>query len=43
MHGSQKDYLIKPTDLPPEILGHDPMVNNKNNASDLQGQFGLFV
>ncbi|WP_443644628.1 sigma-54 dependent transcriptional regulator [Candidatus Levibacter sp. Uisw_134_01] len=36
MHGSQKDYLIKPTDLPPEILGHDSMINKKNNASDLE-------
>jgi two-component system nitrogen regulation response regulator NtrX len=36
MHGSQKDYLIKPTDLPPEILGHDLMINKKNNVSDLE-------
>ena len=36
MHGSHKDYLIKQTDLPPEILGHDPMVNNKNNFADLE-------
>jgi two-component system nitrogen regulation response regulator NtrX len=36
MHGSHTDYLIKPTDLPPEILGHDPMVNNKNNFADLE-------
>ena len=36
MHGSQKDYLIKPTDLPPEILGHDPMINKKNDVSDLE-------
>ena len=36
MHGSQKDYLIKPTDLPPEILGHDSMINKKNNVADLE-------
>ena len=36
MHGSQKDYLIKPTDLPSEILGHDLMINKKNNVSDLE-------
>ena len=36
MHGSHTDYLIKPTDLPTEILGHDPMINKKNNVADLE-------
>ena len=37
MYGNQKNFLIKPSHLPPEILGYNPIIkNNNNNSSELE-------
>ena len=35
MYGNQKDFLIKPSHLPPEILGN-PNIKKNNNSSELE-------
>ena len=36
MYGNQKDFLIKPFHLPPEILGCKPIIKNDSNPSELE-------
>jgi two-component system, NtrC family, nitrogen regulation response regulator NtrX len=36
MYGNQKDFLIKPLHLPPEILGYKPAIKNDSNLSELE-------
>jgi two-component system, NtrC family, nitrogen regulation response regulator NtrX len=36
MYGNQKDFLIKPSHLPPEILGHKSTTKKDNKSSELE-------
>ena len=36
MYGNQKNFLIKPSHLPPEILGYNPTNKKYNNSSELE-------
>ncbi|MDC0093990.1 sigma-54 dependent transcriptional regulator [Alphaproteobacteria bacterium] len=36
MYGNEKDFLIKPTHLPPEILGWNPTIKNDKKKSELE-------
>ena len=36
MYGNQKDFLIKPSYLPPEILGYKPTIKTDSNSSELE-------
>ena len=36
MYGNQKDFLIKPSHLPPEILGHKSTIKKDNKSSELE-------
>ena len=36
MYGNQKNFLIKPSHLPPEILGYKPTIKKDNNSSELE-------
>ncbi len=36
MYGNQKEFLIKPSHLPPEILGYKSIIKQDNNSSELE-------
>jgi two-component system, NtrC family, nitrogen regulation response regulator NtrX len=36
MYGNQKEFLIKPSHLPPEILGYKSTIKQDNNSSELE-------